>query len=151
MSVHSGFFTSLLVTPIGGTMDWIDDTVAVGDWFDGFSAQRRRHEGIDLIIDSRVLFTKSVFSFKRTPLVEMMLRTRDQIVGVVPFHPKILIFCNRGRDRSTFVAMLYVKKRYSLGYQEAYEMVRSKRKQTTYHWDWVKAFDLVAPESTPSL
>jgi hypothetical protein len=149
MPVHSGFFTGLWAKPIGGTMDWIDDTVAVGDWFDGFSAQRRRHEGIDLIIDSRVLFTKSILPYRRAPLLEMMLRTRDQTVGVVPFHPKILIFCNRGRDRSAFVAMLYVKNRYGMSYQEAYQMVRSRRKQTAYHWDWVKAFDAVAHESAP--
>lgn len=122
-------------------MDWIDDTVAVGNWFDGISAQRRRHEGIDLIIDSRVLFTKSILPLRRAPLVERLMRTRDQIVEILPLKPKVLIYCNRGRDRSAFLAMLYVSKRYGLSYQEAYEMVKSKRRQIAFHWDWVRAVD----------
>lgn len=130
-------------------MDWIDDTVAVGDWFDGFSKQRRLREGIGLIVDSRVLFTQSIFPTRREPLVEMILQSREQIIGVVPFRPKILIFCDRGRDRSPFVAMLYMKKRYNTTYQEAYEMVRSRRKEAAYHWDWVKAFDPAVRESLP--
>ena len=124
-------------------MDWIDDTVAVGNWFDGISAQRRRHQGIDLIIDSRVLFTKSILPSRRAPLVERLERARDQIVGILPLKPKVLIYCNQGRDRSPFLAMLYVSKRYGLSYQEAYEMVKSKRRQTVFHWDWVRAVDTV--------
>ncbi len=130
-------------------MDWIDDTVAVGDWFDGFSPKRRRSEGIGLLIDARVLFTKSIFPSRRAPLVELIMQAQNQIIGVVPFQPKILIFCDRGRDRSPFVAMQYVKKRYRMTYQEAYEMVRSRRKETVFHWDWVKALDPAAPESAP--
>lgn len=63
------------------------------------------------------------------------------MVYVSPLKPRVLIFCNRGRDRSSFVAMLYASKKYGMSYQEAYELVKSKRKSTVFHWEWVKAVD----------
>ena len=120
-------------------MDWIDDTVAVGDWIDGFFAQRRRHEGIDIIIDSRNLFTQNIIPHRRSPLVDLLMRAQDLLVDIAPLEPKVLIYCNQGRDRSPFVAMLYVSKRYGMSYQEAYELVKSKRKESVFHWDWVRS------------
>lgn len=117
-------------------MDWIDDTVAVGNWFDGLSARRRRREGIELIIDTRVLFTKSIRLSRRTPLIESLVKTMDQITELIPLKPKVLLYCSRGRDRSVFVATMYVMKRYGVGYQEAYEIVKSKRRQAAIHWEW---------------
>ena len=122
-------------------MDWIDDTVAVGNWFDAFSARVRRRENIDLLIDARLLFTKSFIPSRRKPLVERLLRARDQLVDISTFKPKVLIFCNRGKDRSSFVATLYVSKKLGLSHREAYELVHAKRRQTAHHWDWVEAFE----------
>jgi len=48
-----------------------------------------------------------------------------------------LVRCREGKDRSAFVAMIYVAKRYGLSYKEAYEKVKAKRLITVYHWDWV--------------
>ncbi len=123
-------------------MDWIDDTVAVGDWFDGFSVQRRRQNNIQLIVDSRVLFTKGLLPRGRVPIAQFLLKARDEIMELVPLHPKVLIFCSRGRDRSPFLAMMYIMKRYGMGCKEAYEMVASKRRQTVFHWDWVTVVGL---------
>jgi hypothetical protein len=122
-------------------MDWIDETVAIGNWYDGFSARRRRHEGIELIIDSRVLFTKSTFPSRRVPMVDGLVKARDQILVLLPFKPKVLIFCSRGRDRSAFLSMMYVRKRYGLDFQEAYELVRSKHRQAAFHRDWAAMLD----------
>jgi hypothetical protein len=126
-------------------MDWIDDTVAVGNLIDGVSEHRHRQEGVDIIIDARVLFTQSTLPFRRTPIMESLLMARNRLVDISPLKPKVLIFCNRGRDRSSFVAMLYVSKRYGMSYQEAYKMVRSKRKQTAFHWDWVEVMERAKP------
>ena len=120
-------------------MDWIDDTVAVGNWIDGVSAQRRRHEDAHLIIDSRVLFTKSIIPDRRLPLVDKLLKTSNWLAEISSQRSRVLIYCNRGRDRSAFVAMLYVSKRYGISYQEAYGLIKSKRKQTVFHWEWVEA------------
>jgi protein-tyrosine phosphatase len=122
-------------------MDWIDDTVAVGNWIDGVSAQRRRNEDVDLIIDSRVLFTKSIIPDRRLPLVEKLLQTSNWLVEISSQRPRVLIYCNQGRDRSAFVAMLYVSKRYGISYQKAYGLVKSKRKQAVFHWEWAEAID----------
>jgi hypothetical protein len=122
-------------------MDWIDDNVAVGNLIDGVSARRHRLEGIDLIIDARVLFTPSFLPSRRSPVVERLSAARDRLTEISSLDPKVLIYCNRGRDRSAFVAMLYISKRYGMSYQEAYETVRSKRRQTSYHWDWVEAME----------
>jgi protein-tyrosine phosphatase len=117
-------------------MDWIDDNVAVGNWFDGFSAQRRRRNGIELIIDSRLLFTKSIFPFRRIPIKANLTKARDQIQELLPLDSKVLIFCNRGRDRSAFLAMMYVMRRYEVDQKEAFRMVKSKRRQAAFHSDW---------------
>lgn len=126
-------------------MDWIDDTVAVGGWLDAFCAQRRRREGVELLVDARLLFEKSLFMSKRIPLVNELLRSRDLLVDCLPQTPKVLIFCNQGRDRSPFVAMLYLSKRYEISFQEAYGLVRSKHQKTVFHWDWVRAIEKAEP------
>jgi hypothetical protein len=123
-------------------MDWIDETLAVGNWFDGFSAKRRRQQGIELIVDTRVLFTKSIFPIRRVPIKEGLERTRDQIMELLPLKPKVLVFCNQGKDRSVFLAMMYIMKRYGVDYLVAYEMVRSKRRQAALHLEWVRALGL---------
>jgi hypothetical protein len=128
-----------------GQMDWIDDTLAVGNWFDGFSAQRRRLQGIELIIDSRIFFTKSIFPFRRVPVIAGLVKTRDYIVELLPLKPKVLVFCDRGKDRSVLVAMMYIMKRYGVDSQEAYKMVKSKRRQAALHLDWVGAVGLSGP------
>lgn len=122
-------------------LDWIDDCVAVGNWYDGFSANVRRREGIDLIVDARLLFTKSFNPSRREPLVDNLVRARDQLVEISALKPKVLIFCNRGRDRSSFLAMLYLSKKTGIGHREAYEVVHSKRRPTAFHWDWVEAVE----------
>lgn len=122
-------------------MDWIDDTVAVGDWIDGFSARRHLCEGIDLIVDSRTLFTRNIIPGSRTPLVDRLMHAQTQLVDLSLLKAKVLIYCNRGRDRSPFTAMLYVSKRYGLSYREAYALVKSKRRETAFHWDWVRSVE----------
>jgi Dual specificity phosphatase, catalytic domain len=122
-------------------MDWIDDTVAVGNRQDGLSARRRGRENVEIVIDARLLFTQNLFSSKRTPLVEKLLRARDLLVELSALKIRVLVYCNRGRDRSSFLAMLYMSKRYGLNYQEAYAKVKTKRKVTAFHWDWVDMFE----------
>lgn len=74
--------------------------------------------------------------------MEEVLKARDQIIALLPLDPKVLIYCNRGMDRSVFVAIMYMMTRYGVGYREAYEMVRSKRKQAAFHRDWEQAVGL---------
>ena len=75
---------------------------------------------------------------------------RTQLVDLSLLKAKVLIYCNRGRDRSPFTAMLYVSKRYGLSYQEAYALVKSKRRETAFHWDWVRSVEKGGPASMKS-
>ena len=115
--------------------------MAVGNRIDGISARRRGRENIDLMLDARLLFTQNLFSSKRKPAVEKLSRAQDLLMELSALKIRVLIYCNRGRDRSTFLAMLYLSKRYGLSYSEAYDKVRSKRKVTAFHWDWVDMFE----------
>ncbi len=66
-----------------------------------------------------------------------MGRSADLVLTLAKQGTKVLVRCREGKDRSAFVAMVYVAKRYGLSYKEAYEKVRTKRLITVYHWDWV--------------
>jgi hypothetical protein len=122
-------------------MDWIDDTVAVGNRFDAVRTRTLRREGIDLVMDARLLFTKHYFSSRRSPILDRALHARDLLVGISPQKPRVLIFCNRGRDRSPFIAMLYISNRYGMNSRDAYELVRSKRTRTVVHGDWAEMIE----------
>lgn len=120
-------------------MDWIDGNVAVGGRLDAASVRRRRRNGIDIIVDARVLFDRN-YGEKR-PLADKLLKAADALVALSQQDMKVLIRCNRGRDRSPFLAMVYVAKRYGKSYEEAYRTIKEKRPRTVYHWEWVKALE----------
>ena len=120
-------------------MEWIDDNVAVGGRLDALLLGRLRANSIDLIIDARVFFDKD-YGDKR-PLLDKMMRAVDALILLAERNERVLVRCNRGRDRSPFMAMVYISKRYGKSYREAYELVLSKRPRTVYHWDWVERLE----------
>jgi protein-tyrosine phosphatase len=120
------------------SMEWIDDMVAVGNWVDASGVDDLKREEIDLIVDARTLFKQNKLGSNRVPLVKKVLRAADLLVAVSDHKPKVMIRCHRGRDRSPFVAMVYVSKKYGISHKEAYDMVRKKNPRTVYHWDWVE-------------
>jgi len=73
---------------------------------------------------------------QKKPLVNKVLKAGDMIEALTHFDAKVLIHCTEGIDRTSFVAMVYVSKKYDLPYREAYEFVKSKRPETIFHWDW---------------
>ncbi len=118
-------------------MDWIDDNVAVGNWRDAYSWRRLKKEGVDVIVDVRPFFDQRYGKYDRKPNVPKVERSADLVLMLAKQGTKVLVRCREGKDRSAFVAMVYVAKRYGLSYKEAYEKVRTKRLITVYHWDWV--------------
>jgi protein-tyrosine phosphatase len=108
-------------------MNWIDECVAVGGWKDAFL----RHDGID-VIDIRKLFYGTV-----EPLVDEVQMAVDQMVALTNQNRRMLIRCREGKDRAPFIAMVYLSRRYGIPYEEAYELVKQRRPQTVFHWDWV--------------
>lgn len=119
-------------------MKWVDDMVAVGNWADARDVDGLRREGVDFIVDARALFTQSLLQFDKVPLVKEVLRAANLLVAISSLKPKVMIRCYHGRDRSPFVAMIYVSKKYDMTYKDAYDFVRQSVPRTVYHWDWVK-------------
>jgi hypothetical protein len=120
-------------------MEWIDDKVAVGGRLDAFLLGRLRTNAIDLIIDARVFFDKDYGD--KQPLLDKIKRAVDALILLTEREQKVLVRCNRGRDRSPFMAMIYISKKYGKSYREAYELVKEKRPRTVYHWDWVERLE----------
>ncbi len=119
-------------------MDWIDEAVCVGNWLDARRRRRLKSENVDLIVDARILFDQGFLGRNRTPVVDAVIRVADLLVAVSEKKGKVMIRCRRGRDRSPFVAMVYVSRKYGMSHEDAYEMVKRKVPRTAYHWDWVK-------------
>ena len=118
-------------------MEWIDDFIAVGGLEDAFSVKDLREADIDLIIDARTLFD-DFFGTNKRPIVKKVLNAGDMLVALTKFDVKLLVHCLMGIDRTPFVAMVYVSKKYDMPYKEAYEFVRKKHPNTVFHWDWVE-------------
>lgn len=119
-------------------MDWIDETICVGNWIDARNLDDLKSNGIDLIVDARALFNQGFLGKDREPIVERVLRIADLLVAISEKKPKVMIRCRRGRDRSPFVAMVYMSKKYGMPHEDAYGLVKQKVRRTVYHWDWVK-------------
>ncbi|QLH74534.1 MAG: dual specificity protein phosphatase family protein [Methanomassiliicoccales archaeon] len=118
-------------------IDWIDDNVAIGNWMDARNVKMLQREGIDLVLDSRVLFDDSKGRSRRTPKVDLIEREVRFILALAGMGAKVLIRCYHGRDRSPFVAMVYISRKLGISHLQAYEMVKERRRMTVPHWDWV--------------
>jgi dual specificity MAP kinase phosphatase len=73
-----------------------------------------------------------------TPIVRKVMKAGDMLVALTQFDAKILIHCLLGIDRTPFLAMVYVSKKYDMSYKDAYEFVKKKNPHTVFHWDWVE-------------
>jgi protein-tyrosine phosphatase len=118
-------------------MNWIDDFVAVSGWEDALSIDDLKEADIDLIIDARTLFD-GVSGINMMPIVDKVMKVGDMLVALTKFNAKVLVHCFVGIDRTPFVAMVYVGKKYDMSYKDAYEFVKKKNPHTVFHWDWVE-------------
>ena len=125
-------------------MDWIDETVAIGSWMDAHCVRALRREKIDLIIDSRTLFSRPG-TFRNEPDIDLVKKAADTMVELSRLNVKVLAFCRHGRDRSPFLAAVYFSKRYGLPYDEAYRLIMRKRPRTIYHPEWVEMMNTPKP------
>ncbi len=120
-------------------MDWIDDNVALGTWLDSERHARLQEGSIDLVIDARMLFRKrSLKLFEFEPIVDKILRAGDILLATSNLKAKTLIHCVWAKDRTPFVASVYVSKKLGIPIAKAYELVKSKHPQTVVHQDWIE-------------
>ncbi|OPY34266.1 MAG: Dual specificity phosphatase, catalytic domain [Methanomassiliicoccales archaeon PtaU1.Bin124] len=123
-------------------IDWVDENVAIGSWRDARDVDHLRSQGIDLIVDSRILFDDSQGRDLRIPRVEHMLKVVGLMQIAAEAGARILVRCYHGRDRSPFVAMVYLNRRYGTPYRQAYVRVKQKRDRTVFHWEWVDILEI---------
>ncbi len=129
------------------TTNWIDDFIAVGGLEDAFSVKDLKEGDIDLIIDARRLFD-GISGINVVPIVDKVLKAGNMLVMLTPFDTKVLVHCLMGIDRTPFLAMVYVSKKYDMPYKEAYEFVKKKNPYTVFHWDWVEMLGTRVPSGT---
>lgn len=119
--------------------------MAIGNWIDARDPNVLRNEGIDLIIDARSLFDDRAGRSSRTPRLDMIVREVDILIALGKIDAKVLVRCHHGRDRSPFVAMVYLSRKKGISYHDAYHLVKAKRPMTVFHWDWVKLLESHTP------
>jgi predicted protein tyrosine phosphatase len=118
-------------------MEWIDDTVAIGSWVDHRAHERQKREGIELSMNARCFFDQTFFSVGRLPDVAKVNKAADVLVDLSKRGVKVMVHCHHGKDRSVFVAMMYLSKRHGIGYPEAFDIIRKGRPRAVYHQEWV--------------
>ncbi|MDD1743427.1 MAG: dual specificity protein phosphatase family protein [Methanomassiliicoccales archaeon] len=119
-------------------MDWIDETVAIGSWIDARCVRILKREKIDLIIDSRTLFSKKSGMGSNEPDLDGVYRIVRLMMELAKLNAKVLVFCRHGKDRSPFLVTVYFSKKYGVPCEEAYRLIMSKRSRTVYHPEWVQ-------------
>jgi dual specificity MAP kinase phosphatase len=124
-------------------LNWIDECIGVGDIIDAYEVDDLRKQGVDFIVDARTLFetVKVEFLDENRPVPGKILKATKLLVALSDLDAKILIHCLVGIDRTPFLAMVYVSKKYKMSYETAYKFVSEKRPNTRYHWDWVELLE----------
>jgi hypothetical protein len=119
-------------------MNWIDETIAIGSWMDARCVRNLKREKIDLIIDSRTLFFRKPGTLRNEPRIDMLEKAVEMLIELSSLKAKVLVFCRHGKDRSPFLVMVYLSKKDGVSCDEAYQRIKSKRRRTIYHPEWVK-------------
>ena len=124
-------------------MNWIDNYIGVGNIIDANDVDDLREKGVDFIVDARTLFktVKVGFLDEQSPVPDKIIKAAKLLVALSDLDAKILIHCLVGINRTPFLAMVYVSKKYKMSYQEAYKFVAEKTPNTRFHWDWVEQLE----------
>lgn len=119
-------------------MDWIDENIAIGSWVDAHCVRILKKERIDLMIDSRTLFTRASRLSRNVPDIALVERSAELMTVISKHKVKVLVYCRHGKDRSPFLAAVYFSRRYGVPFDEAYRLIGSKRSRTVYHPEWAE-------------
>jgi len=115
-------------------MNWIDESVAVGNLLDSKNEELLKKEKIDLVIDVRPFYRGVKSATMR------ILREVANLIIIASQKHRILLHCLGGIDRSPFLAAIYFHLKYNVSLNRAYRMISERRPETFEHPEWVKAF-----------
>lgn len=126
-------------------LNWIDESVAIGNLIEANNVSLLRRESIDMVIDVRTAFNanahfeflvgRHILNSKRAMRISILLSS------LFSLEAKVLVHCLEGIDRTPFVVMLYVAEKYGMNHKDAYYFVKQRRPQTRFHWRWVKNYE----------
>lgn len=126
-------------------LNWIDESVAIGNLFEANNVNLLRKENIDLVIDVRTAFNANArfeFLLRRHILnIERAKKISILLTALFSIKTKVLVHCLEGVDRTPFIVMLYVAQKYGMNHKDAYYWVKQKRPQTRFHWRWVTDYE----------
>ncbi len=126
-------------------MNWIDESVAIGNLIEANNVKLLREQSIDLIIDVRTAFDtnarleflhpRHIVNHERAEKISILL------VALFALKARVLVHCLEGIDRTPFIVMLYVARKYNMNHKDAYQFVKQRRPQTHFHWNWLRMYE----------
>jgi predicted protein tyrosine phosphatase len=126
-------------------LNWIDESVAIGNLLEANNVNLLRKENIDLVIDVRTAFNSNAYLelIRRKQILnnEKAKKISNLLVALFSLKAKVLVHCLEGVDRTPFIVMLYIAQKYSMNHKDAYHLVKQKRPQTRFHWHWVTDYE----------
>jgi hypothetical protein len=121
-------------------MDWITESVAIGNYLDAQDIELHRSEGVRslLCLDGKLrgvapqsigLDALEVFDMKDGPGNDgnIFRCAVDAVSQLARKHPKLLVQCHAGRSRSVIVVAAYLMRSQGLTAEESISFITSKR------------------------
>lgn len=126
-------------------LNWIDESIAIGNIIEANNVAFLRKENFDLIIDVRTAFdTNAYFEFLWSGHIlncERAKKISILLIAQFSLKAKVLVHCLEGIDRTPFIVMIYIAKKYGMSHKDAYYLVKQRRSQTRFHWHWVEEYE----------
>jgi protein-tyrosine phosphatase len=122
-------------------LNWVDECVAIGNLVDANNVNLLRKEDIDLIIDVRTAFDFDFSEMSYTLICERAKKITILLTAMSNLKAKVLVHCLEGIDRTPFTVMLYIAQKNRMTFKDAYGVVKQKRPNTRFHWEWVKCYE----------
>jgi dual specificity phosphatase 12 len=124
-------------------MDWVIPGVAIGAIEDALAHQRLREAGIRSILSLSDFPTLSGFGFawRRVVLIDghgndpaLILDAVAHLEELYEQEPAVLVHCAEGKSRSVLIVTLFLARSHGLEFEEAYDLVKVKRRQAAIDW-----------------
>ncbi|GAA3916757.1 dual specificity protein phosphatase [Litoribacillus peritrichatus] len=115
-------------------MDWITDSIALGNFVDAKNLQEGDVDAVLCLIENCCSIDETRFDVEVIPLVDAAGNDRrvfndcvDFIDDVVSSGDKILVHCHAGRSRSVCILARYFMIKHGLKSHQALEKIEAKR------------------------
>ncbi len=121
-------------------MNWITESIAIGDWRDARNAELLKQQGITSILSLIGMFvgnSAQELGVQQLEIIPMqdgpgddlpkLIRAVDALDRLAATHPPVLVHCRAGQSRSVAVVAAYLMHLKNLSGEEAIDMIAQKR------------------------